>query len=231
MSESNTATVILTKGSNVNLTKASSGAQQFVVGLGWDPNPSNPPDLDAAAYLCDESDHIVTPVAVAEGSTDHGNFVYFHNLVSHDGAVQHSGDNLDGGGDGDDERITIDVSKLNPSVKRIAIAIAIYQGKEKSQNFGLVRHAGARVYEAGALAAAEAQAAARGTKLTDAELNAIALAKYDLEEDAGGFTASHFGTFYENNGEWKFKAMGTGVNGDLGSFIEVFSPGTTVKRA
>lgn len=222
-------TVILTKGGSVSISKAAPGSARFVIGMGWDPDPRNTPDLDIAAYLCDDNDHIVPPVA---DQTTHGNFVYFHNLVSHDGAVSHSGDNLNGDGDGDDERITIDTSKLDPRVTRIIIGVAIYDAKAKNQTFGLVRHAYANVYEASALEAAEADAKAQGRELTSAELKALAIAHYDLEEEAGQYTAFQHGTFYKtDSGEWKFKALGIGANGDLGTFLELLSPGVAVQRA
>jgi tellurium resistance protein TerD len=219
--------VILTKGASVNVSKASSGAARFVIGLGWDPNPSNAPDLDAAAYLCDDTPHLLDPVAVQDGK-GHGNFVYFRNLISADGAVVHSGDNLTGDGDGDDERITIDTAKLDPRVAQIIIGVAIYDAKSRNQTFGLVRHAYVRVYDAAALEAAERS----NPNLSDAELKAVSLASYDLEEDAGGYTAFQFGVFYKtDSGDWKFKAIGTGAaDADLGTFITMLSPQTSIVR-
>lgn len=220
-------TVILTKGGNVSLSKATGGAQRFVIGLGWNAADRDPPvDLDVAAYLCDDNDHIVPPVAVAEGSSAHGNFVYFRNLISADSAVRHSGDNLTGDGDGDDERIFIDTSKLDPRVKRIIIGIAIFDAAKRGQTFGLVRNAYANVYEAGALETAEAN----GPVTDAAALKNLAVARYDLEEDAGSNTVFQFGTFYEKDGDWKFKALGSGGQGDLGSILSMLAPNTTITR-
>jgi tellurium resistance protein TerD len=227
--------VILTKGGNVNLSKTAPGSSRFVIGLGWNPNPQNPPDLDAAAYLCDDTPHLLDPVAV-KGGAGHGNFVYFHNLVSADGAVLHGGDNLTGDGDGDDERILIDTSKLDPRVKQIIVGVAIYDAKNRGQTFGLVRNAYVRVYDAGVLESAESRAwndaPTAGRQLSDAELKGLSLASYDLEEDAGQYTAFQFGVFYQTDaGDWKFKALGTGAaDADLGTFVSMLSPETAIVR-
>ncbi len=215
----------LTKGSNVNLSKTVAGAQRFVIGLGWNPNPSNPPDLDAAAYPC-KNNASGDPELLTPGQE---NVIYFGNLKSADGAIVHGGDNLTGDGDGDDERILIDTSSLNAVIEQIIIGVAIYQAAQKGQTFGLVRNAYVRIYDASALEAAEGRAwnakAQPGDKLlTDAELKALSVANYDLEEDAGGYTALHFGTFYKKDGEWRFKALGVGANGDLNSFAELLAP-------
>jgi len=215
-------TINLTKGANVNLAKAAPGAQRFVFGLGWNANPSNPPDLDAAAYPCSTNaagdPELLSP---AEKS-----FVFFGNLTSADGAIVHSGDNLTGDGDGDDERITIDTSKLDSRVDSIILGVAIFKAKERGQTFGLVRNAYVRVYDAAVLEAAEAA----NPNMTDAELKALSLGNYDLEEDAGASTAFQFGTFYKKDGEWRFKALGVGADGDLGSFVELLSPGAVIAR-
>jgi tellurium resistance protein TerD len=216
-------TINLTKGANVNLSKVAPGAGRFVVGLGWNPNPANAPDLDAAAYPCTVGPNGEPTLLTPAGSS----FVFFGNLKSADGAIVHSGDNLTGDGDGDDERITIDTSKLDSRVSEIIIGVAIFEGAKRNQTFGLVRNAYVRVYDAAALEAAEAAK----PNMSDAELKALAIAHYDLEEDAGQYTAFQFGTFYQKDSDWRFKALGVGAAGDLGTFVELLAPGAAVQRA
>lgn len=203
----------LSKGANINLAKDAPGVTRFVIGLGWNANPNNPPDLDASVLPC-------TKVGGEPVLPDANSFVYYGNLKSSDGAILHSGDNLTGDGDGDDERIAIDTSKLNPSIDDILIVVTIHQGKERGQNFGLVRNAYARIYDADKLAAAERA----NPNLSDKELHDIALAQYDLEEDAGGYTALIFGELYSKDGAWRFKARGEGRNEGLGELIQGYLP-------
>ncbi len=212
--------ILLTKGANVNLAKDAPGSTRFVFGLGWDTKA----DLDAAAYPC-HRDEQGNPRLL---SPSHTSFVYFRNLTSADGAITHSGDNLTGDGDGDDERITVDTSKLNSQIDEIILGVAIFNAAALGQTFGLVRGAYVRIYDAAVLEAAEA---ASPTPLTQAELKALSIAEYDLEEDAGAFTAFQFGSLYTKNNEWRFKALGVGAMGDLGTFVELLDPTATVARA
>ncbi|AFU88089.1 putative TerD-like bacterial stress protein [Caulobacter phage CcrColossus] len=216
-----TDTINLTKGSNVNLSKTAPGVSRFVVGLGWNPNPQNPPDLDASAFPC-VKDANGDPKLLSPASQS---FVFYGNLKSADGAIVHSGDNLTGDGAGDDERITIDTSLLNPAVDEIIVAVTIHEAAARNQNFGLVRNAYVRVYEEAALLAAEAA----NPGMTEADYKALAIANYDLEEDAGGATALQFGTFYKKDGEFRFKALGVPAAASLADFVKLLAPaGTTV---
>lgn len=203
-------TINLTKGSNVNLSKSAPGVSKFVIGLGWNANPSNPPDLDASAFPC-VRDANGDPKLLSPASSS---FVFYGNLKSADGAIVHSGDNLTGDGDGDDEQIVIDTALLNPAVDEIIIAVTIHEAQARGQNFGLVRNAYVRILDAVALAA---------------NPNENPIAKYDLEEDAGGATALQFGTLYKKDGEWRFKALGVTANVGLKEFVESLAPaGTTI---
>lgn len=210
----------LTKGANINLAKTNPGVTRFVIGLGWSPNPQNPPDLDASVFPC-HRDSNGDPKLV-----DAGAFVFYGNKTSSDGAIIHGGDNLTGDGDGDDERIAIDTSKVNPQVDEIVIAVTIHEAKARGQNFGLVKKAYVRVYDADKLAAAEAA----NPNLSDKELHDLALANYDLEEDAGGYTSLQFGSLYVKDGEWRFKALGLTYDVELKDFVQMLAPpGTTIK--
>jgi tellurium resistance protein TerD len=202
-------TIDLAKGQNINLSKTSPGVTRFVIGLGWNTDPSNPPDLDASLFLChrDPSGNPKLP--------DAKSFVFYGNLKSTDGAVIHSGDNLTGDGDGDDERIAIDTAKLNPEIDEMLAVVTIHEAANRGQNFGLVRGAYVRVYDADKLAAAE-QA---NPNLSNKELHDLSLAQFDLEEDAGGSYAVQFGSFYIKDGEWRFKALGIPSQNTLSDFV------------
>ena len=228
-------TINLTKGSNVNLSKTVPGVGRFVIGLGWNPNPQNPPDLDASAFPC-VKDANGDPKLLSPASSS---FVFYGNHHSADGAIHHGGDNLTGDGEGDDERILIETGKLNPTVDEIIIAVTIHEAAARNQNFGLVRNAYVRVYDAAALEAAEGRGwnvkaveddgTKNGVILSDADLKALAVANYDLEEDAGGATALQFGTFYKKDGDFRFKALGVPASVGLKEFVEMLAPaGTTV---
>ena len=117
---------------NVNLPK-------FVVGLGWDANASSTGqdfDLDASVFVLGENKKLLTD----------SHFVFYNNLTSPDGAVEHTGDNLTGDGDGDDESIKIDLSKINPNATELCFVVTIHDAENRKQNFGQVRNSFVRVY-------------------------------------------------------------------------------------
>ncbi len=179
--------VSLKKGQKVSLTKGNPGLSKVVVGLGWDVNQFDTGgdfDLDAAAFLLGESGRVAR-------SED---FVFYGNLTHPSGSVQHMGDNLTGEGDGDDEQIKIELSKVPESVTKIAFTVTIYEPEQRRQNFGQVNNAFIRIYN---------------------ELTGEELLRYDLGEDFSIETAVVFGELYKNNGEWKFNAIGSGYQGGL----------------
>jgi tellurium resistance protein TerD len=182
----------------VNLTKggnASMGSlQKFVVGMGWDTNESDSGgafDLDASAFMLQASGK-----ALSES-----HFIYFNNLKSPEGCVEHTGDNLDGAGDGDDESIKIDLSKLPSGCESITFVVTIHDAESRRQNFGQVRNAFVRIYDPS----------------TNEEI-----LKYDLGEDYSIETAVEFGSLYLKDGQWKFKAIGAGFAGGLQKFVDKF---------
>lgn len=179
--------VNLQKGQKVSLTKGNPGLSKVVVGLGWDVNQFDTGgafDLDAAAFLLGENGK----TAVSE------DFVFYGNLTHPSGSVQHLGDNLTGAGDGDDEQIKVDLSKVPANVAKIAFTVTIYEAEQRRQNFGQVNNAFIRVYN---------------------EETGEELVRYDLGEDFSIETAAVFGELYKNNGEWKFNAIGCGYQGGL----------------
>ena len=179
--------ISLQKGQKVSLTKGNPGLKNVVVGLGWDTNQFDTGgdfDLDAAAFLLTDSGKVGT-------STD---FVFYGNLNHPSGSVTHMGDNLTGEGDGDDEQIKIDLSKVPEQYTKIAFTVTIYDAEQRRQNFGQVSNAFIRIYN---------------------EINGEEILRYDLGEDFSIETAVVFGELYKNNGEWKFNAIGNGYQGGL----------------
>jgi len=185
--------VSLTKGGNVSLTKAAPGLTSVVVGLGWDLRTTTGADfdLDASALLLDAGGKVPTDQ----------HFVFFNNLKSPDGSVEHLGDNLTGEGEGDDEQVKVDLSVVPAEVDKIVFPVSIYDADSRGQSFGQVRNAFIRVVNG-----------AGGAEL----------ARYDLSEDASTETAMVFGELYRNGGEWKFRAVGQGYASGLAGIARDF---------
>ncbi|MFF1906865.1 TerD family protein [Kitasatospora sp. NPDC058218] len=185
--------VSLSKGGNVSLTKEAPGLTAVVIGLGWDVRTTTGTDfdLDASALLCND-----------QGKVDKdGNFVFFNNLKSPEGSVEHTGDNLTGAGEGDDEAIKVNLATVPADVQKIVFPVSIYDAENRTQNFGQVRNAFIRV-------------------VNQADNNE--LARYDLSEDASTETAMVFGELYRNGAEWKFRAIGQGYASGLRGIAQDF---------
>jgi tellurium resistance protein TerD len=180
--------VSLVKGGNVSLTKqaGSAGLATVTVGLGWDVRTTTGTDfdLDASAIVVDLNGKVL--------SDQH--FVYFGNLATPDGLVKHSGDNLTGAGDGDDEQIVLRLAELPPDSDKVVFAVSIYDAEQRSQSFGQVRNAFIRVVN---------------------QSDNQELTRYDLSEDASTETAMVFGEVYRHSNEWKFRAVGQGYASGL----------------
>ena len=179
--------ISLTKGQKEDLTKNNPGLKNVLVGLGWDINrfdSGSDFDLDASAFLVQENGKV-------SGDQD---FIFYSNLEHPSGAVVHLGDNRTGAGDGDDEQITVDLSKVPENIARIAFTVTIYDAESRRQNFGQVANAFIRLVNAD----------------TDEEI-----VRYDLGEDFSIETAMVVGELYRHNGEWKFNAIGSGYQGGL----------------
>ena len=183
--------VSLTKGGNVSLTKAAPGLAAVTVGLGWDARTTDGSafDLDASAIVTDADGKAL--------SDQH--FVFFNNKTSPEGAVQHSGDNVTGAGEGDDEQIQVTLSSLPPNSGRVVFPVSIYESEKNGQSFGQVRNAFIRVVN---------------------QADGVELARYDLSEDASTETAMVFGELYRNGDEWKFRAIGQGYASGLGGIAK-----------
>jgi tellurium resistance protein TerD len=170
-------------------------APKFVIGLGWDTNATSTGsafDLDASVFILGENKKILADEY----------FVFYNNLKSPDEAVEHTGDNLTGAGDGDDEQIKIDLSKIDPRATEVCVVVTIHDADNRRQNFGQVRNSFIRIFDA-----------ASGADLL----------KYELEEDFSIETAVEFGRIYKRNNEWKFEAMGTGMKGGLQDYLTKYN--------
>lgn len=178
--------VSLTKGGNVSLTKQAPGLTAVTVGLGWDARTTDGAafDLDASAIVCGSDGRALSDA----------HFIFFNQLRSPDGTVEHTGDNLTGEGDGDDEQIKVNLAQMAAEVDRIVFPVSVYNADATGQSFGQVRNAFIRIVDAA---------------------NNSEIARYDLTEDASTETAMMFGEIYRNGAEWKFRAVGQGYAAGL----------------
>ena len=180
------ASLTLSKGSNLSLTKTDPGLSKALIGLGWDPCTTSGEafDLDASALL-------VTNTGKVRSNDD---FIFYNQLEAKDGSVIHLGDNRTGEGDGDDEQILINLNAVAPEIERVIIVVSIDQAEARRQNFGQVRDAFCRVVN----------------QDSDTEI-----VRYDLSEDAAAETTMVFAEIYRNGAEWKFRAVGQGYASGL----------------
>ncbi|MGB2739133.1 MAG: TerD family protein [Cognaticolwellia sp.] len=186
--------VSLQKGGNVSLEKVAPGMTKCLLGLGWDSRSTDGTDfdLDASGFMVNAEGKVLS---------DKG-FIFYGNLVSECGSVEHTGDNLTGEGEGDDEAIKIDLSKVPADVMKVVIGVTIHEAESRKQNFGQVSNAFIRVVNA---------------------QNNEEVARYDLTEDYSTETALLFGEMYRHNGAWKFKAVGQGFAGGLKAMAQQFN--------
>lgn len=174
------------KGGNVSLTKSVPGLNQILIGLGWDARTTAGEDFDlnAVAFMLTETGKV----------KDDKDFIFFNNLISRCGSVEHTGDNRVGAAEGDDEAIKIDLPKVPDYVSKILISVNIHEAEERRQNFGQVANAFMRVVN---------------------YANSSEIARFDLSEDYSTETSLIFGEVYKHNNEWKFRAVGQGFSGGL----------------
>ncbi|MFE9251113.1 TerD family protein [Streptomyces sp. NPDC007088] len=185
--------VSLAKGGNVSLSKEAPGLTAVTIGLGWDVRTTTGTDydLDASALLCGADGKVLSDA----------HFVFYNNLNSPDGSVRHTGDNLTGEGEGDDESIEIDLSTVPAEVDKIVFPVSIHDAEARGQSFGQVRNAFIRVVN---------------------RAGGAELARYDLSEDASTETAMVFGEVYRHGAEWKFRAVGQGYASGLAGIAADF---------
>ncbi|TDT95398.1 tellurium resistance protein TerD [Streptomyces sp. 846.5] len=178
--------VTLAKGGNVSLSKAAPNLTAVQIGLGWEARATTGADfdLDASALLCSNGRVLGDEY-----------FIFYNNLKSPEGSVEHMGDELVGGtGADDDEVVKVNLTQVPPQVDKIVFPVSIYDAEARLQNFGQVRNAYIRVLN---------------------QADGAELARYDLSEDASNETAMIFGELYRYNNEWKFRAVGQGYASGL----------------
>lgn len=185
--------ISLSKGAPLNLSKEAPGLTVLRVGLGWNPRPTDgqPFDLDASAILL-KDDYKVR---------NEQDFVFYGQPSTVDGSVKHGGDNKTGEGEGDDEQVVIDLTKIPADISNVSIIASIHEYDTRGQTFGQVRDAYIRLIN---------------------EANGEEIARYDLSEDSALQSAIIFGEVYKNGGEWKFKAVDEGFNNGLAGVLKTF---------
>jgi tellurium resistance protein TerD len=178
--------ISLAKGANVSLSKEEPGLSKIVIGLGWDARATDGADfdLDASAFMLTETGKV-------RGDAD---FIFYNQLRSPEGSVEHTGDNLTGDGEGDDESIKVDLGRVPPEIQKLAITVTIHDAETRRQNFGMVQNAFIRIVN---------------------DVTGREITRYDLTEDSSVETALIFGEVYRHGGEWKFRAVGQGFTGGL----------------
>ena len=186
--------ISLKKGQKVDLTKGNPSLTKILVGLGWDTNKYDGGfdfDLDAAAFCLNSSGKV----------NEDEDFVFYNNLKHKSGAIEHMGDNLTGEGEGDDEEIKVDLSKVPANIDKIDFTVTIYDYEVRKQTFGQVSNAYIRVVD---------------------ETTGKEIIRYDLGEDFSVETAVVVGELYRKGSDWKFNAIGSGFSGGLAALGKNF---------
>ena len=185
--------ISLTKGQNISLSKTEPSLKNVLVGLGWDARSTDGQDfdLDASVFMATENGKVPSD----------RHFIFYNQLVSPCGGVEHTGDNLTGDGDGDDESVIVRLDKVEINIKSLFITVTIHDAEARRQNFGQVSNAFVRIVN----------------NDTSDEI-----VRFDLSEDYSTETAMVFGEIYRHNGEWKFRAIGQGYTGGLYSLCQQY---------
>ncbi len=186
-------TVNLGKGGNISLSKEEPGLNKILIGLGWDVRATdgNAFDLDASLFMVTNSGKV----------RNDNDFIFYNNLKSLDGSVEHTGDNRTGAGEGDDEAIKVDLQKVPADIDKLVVGVTIHEADARKQNFGMVQSAFVRIVN---------------------QDNNREIVKFDLSEDMSIETAMLFGEVYRHGGEWKFRAVGQGFKGGLGAMAKSY---------
>lgn len=181
----------LQKGGSFNLTKEEPGLTKIMIGLGWE-QTSQSVDLDASVFLLNSNGKLISDEY----------FVFYNNLKSPDGAIQHTGDNRTGKGDGDDEMILANLDLVNPVVTNILVVVTVHEAVARRHNFGLLKDAYIRLF--------------------DVETKREIL-RYDLDADNPTATEVEFGKLIKVNNDWKFVAVGNGTNKGLQGYVDIYA--------
>lgn len=187
-------TITLTKGQRISLEKVAPGLSEVFVGLGWDVKATDTGkdfDLDASVFLLNANGKLISDAHV----------IFYNNQTSPDPekSVEHTGDNLTGAGEGDDEVIKINLKKVPSDIQTILIAVTIHEAEVQHQNFGQVQNAFVRVVNS----------------QTNEEV-----VRYDLVEDYSTETSMIMAELYFKDSEWRLNAVGSGYQGGLQALLE-----------
>ncbi len=185
--------VTLSKGGNMSLSKTDPALQRVMVGLGWEARSTTGADfdLDASAFLVQANGRV--------RSDD--DFIFYNQLQSTCGSVQHTGDNRTGAGDGDDESLELALGQIPASIEKVVFCVTIHDADSRRQNFGQISEAFMRLVNLD---------------------TGVELARFDLGEDYSTETAMIFGEIYRHQGDWKFRAVGQGFAGGLAALCGQF---------
>ncbi|OJJ20518.1 chemical-damaging agent resistance protein C [marine bacterium AO1-C] len=184
--------ISLKKGGRFNLTKKEPGLEKIMIGLGWEVKPGNSVDLDASVFMLGSNGKLIADEY----------FVFYNNLKSPDGALQHTGDNRTGAGDEDDEMILANMPLINPAITEILITVSIHEADVRRHNFGLLDEAYIRIMDV-------------STKRE--------ILRYDLDAEFGINTDVEFGKLVKENNEWHFVASGLGSNQGLQGYVDAYA--------
>ena len=182
----------LKKNDVLNLTKKNPGLEEVILGAGWDVAQIGQDfDLDIAAFLLNGRGKVQNIPA---------DVVFFNNMKAP--GIELLGDNRTGAGDGDDERIQINLRKLPPYVEKIVFVVTIFEATSKRQTFGMVENSFVR--------------------LLDSKHNEKELCIFNLKENGSTSTAVIFAELSKVQGEWEFKAIGEGKIADLNGVLSLY---------
>lgn len=184
--------ISLQKGGRFNLSKNEPGLTKAMIGLGWEVKPGQSLDLDASVFML--GSNLKLPADEY--------FIFYNNLKSPDGSIQHTGDNRTGAGDGDDEMILFNMSKISSAVEEIVVTVSIHDALIRNHNFGLLDEAYIRIMD------------------VDTKREIL---KYDLDALYPSDTDIEFGRLKKENGEWIFHATGLGSNKGLQGFVDIYA--------
>lgn len=183
--------ISLKKGGSFNLSKSEPNLHKIMIGLGWEVKSSSTIDIDSSVFMLG-----INGKLPAEEY-----FVFYNNLKSPDGSVQHTGDNRSGIGEGDDEMILANLPLISPAISEILICVTIHEALARGQNFGILQDAYIRI--------------------VDVETKREIL-RYDLDNEFGMYTDVEFGKLKRVNNEWNFVASGIGSNSGLQGFVDKY---------
>ena len=185
----------LKKNDILDLRKAEPGLKHVVLAAGWDVAKKGffglgtDYDLDLIAILLNENDKMINRGVIYFGNLN-GPGIYLH------------GDNRTGAGEGDDERIRIDLESIPAHVQKIVFVVTIHEAQAKRQTFGMVENSYVR--------------------LLDEENNEREICRFNLKENGSTVTSVIFSELYKQNGEWQFKAIGEGKIADLNGILGIY---------